>query len=323
MPHRPTRRTLITSAAASALAFRLPAFAAPANPLPKRPYKPGIELSIIGFPGLILARGDQQFSDRLVKTALDAGCNYFDVAPAYGNGKAQSQLGPALQPHRDKVFLACKTKKRDAAGCREELDNSLKALRTDHFDLYQLHVIKDPAADVDACFQKGGCMETILAAKKAGVIRHVGFSAHTVEAALAAMNRFDFDSVMFPLNFASIYKGDFGQKILDLAKQKNVTRISIKAMVKQEWPQGLPRAKRGKWQHLWYEPLEGPDAELAVRWALSQDITAAIPPSDATCFLHALQIGANFQPVTTEDDQHLQQLAKDLTPLFRKGKLIG
>jgi len=325
MSHPFNRRTFLKTAAATsaALALSPPRLRAAANlpPLPRRPYKPGTDVSIIAFPGLLLARGDQPAAARLVTTAVERGCNYFDVAPAYGNGKAQDLMGPALEPFRKNVFLACKTKRRDAAGCKEELDNSLKALRTDHFELYQLHVIKDPAKDVDEAFKKGGCMDTILAAQKAGVVRHIGFSAHTVEAALAAMERFDFDSVMFPLNFASVYKGDFGPKILDLAKKKNITRICIKSMVKQEWPQGLPRNRRGKWQHLWYEPLEGPDAELAVRWSLSQDITAAIPPSDESCFLRALDIGATFKPTTPEEDHHLQTLAQSLTPLFRKGKL--
>ena len=71
--------------------------------------------------------------------AIDRGINYFDVAPSYGN--AEEQLGPALRPYRDNVFLACKTGRRDAAGAREEMEQSLRKMQTDHFDLYQLHAI--------------------------------------------------------------------------------------------------------------------------------------------------------------------------------------
>lgn len=317
------RRDFLKTAALSSAALALGAgtvraadVAGNAAKLPRRTYRPGVELSIIGFPGLLLSRVDQASAERIVAQAYERGCNYFDVAPAYGT--AERKMGPALEPYRKNVFLACKTQKRDAAGCKQELDNSLKVLRTDHFDLYQLHVIKDPVKDVDAAFMKGGCMETILEAKKAGVIRHIGFSSHTVEAALAALNRYDFDSVMFPLNFASIYKGEFGDKILELAKQKNVARVSIKAMVKQEWPAG---ADKGKWRHLWYEPLEGADAALAIRWALSQEITAAVPPADETCLWAMMDVGQNYKPITPEESKQLAAMAQNLNPLFRKGKI--
>lgn len=286
--------------------------------LPKRAYKPGVELSIVGFPGLLLTRVDQANAARIVARAVERGCNYFDVAPAYG--KAETHLGPALEPFRKDVFLACKTRARDAAGARKDLDNSLKLLRTDHFDLYQLHVLKDPQKDVDDVLAKGGAMETVLAARKAGIIKYIGFSAHTVESALHALERFEFDSVMFPLNFASIYKGEFGGAILELAKKKNCTRIAIKSMVNQEWPKG---ADKGKWKHLWYEPLEGNDADMAVRWALTRDITSAIPPGDETCLWKMLDIGANYRATTVDEDARLQKLAQDLNPLFRKGKVTG
>jgi aryl-alcohol dehydrogenase-like predicted oxidoreductase len=278
-----------------------------------------VELSIIAFPGLLLNRiADQDKCNRVVAQTFEMGCNYYDVAPAYG--KAQERLGPALAPYRSKVFLACKTQGRDAERCKAEMEKSLELLKTDHFDLYQLHVLRYADKDVDVAFGKGGAMETILQAKKDGKIRYIGFSAHTMEAALAAMNRFDFDSVMFPLNFASIYKGEFGAPILELAKQKNTSRIAIKAMVKQEWPKG---ADKGKWKHMWYEPLEGKDAELAVRWSLSKEITAAIPPADETCLWAMMEIGRNFKPITADEDKQLVAMAQGLTPLFRKGKITG
>lgn len=289
--------------------------------LPRREYKPGVEISIIGFAGLMLRKPlmDQDNANRVVAKAYERGCNYFDVAPAYGD--AQEKLGPALEPYRKNCFLSCKTKARDAAGCKKDLDNSLKLLRTDHFELYQMHVIKDPQKDVDAAFMKGGAMETILQARKAGVIRYVGVTAHTTEAALAAMNRFDFDSIMFPLNYASIYKGNFGSEILELAKKKNCACIGIKSLCRQEWPAG---ANRGKWRHLWYEPLSDPtEADLGLRWALSQDIVTTIPPGDETVQFLAFDIAARYKPITPEEQQQVQALAARMTPLFRAGKVTG
>lgn len=311
------RTMAATAASAAAAKAAAPSGDAPA--IPRRDYKPGIPVSIVGFPGLVLRRFDQAGADKLVAQAVERGCTYFDVAPAYGT--SEERMGPALQPYRKNVFLSCKTKMRDAAGCKKELDRSLQRLRTDHFDLYQLHVITDPVKDVDAVLMKGGAMETILEAKKAGVIRHIGFSAHTVEAALAAINKFDFDSCMFPLNYASCHKGNFGPSIVDLAKQKKVTGISIKSLCRQEWPAG---ANRGEWKHLWYEPLSDPkEADLCLRFALDKGIAAAIPPADDKMFWLAMDIAAKYRPLSEEEMKQVTALAEKMTPLFREGKVIG
>ncbi|MHB8971565.1 MAG: aldo/keto reductase [Pirellulaceae bacterium] len=119
-----------------------------------------------------------------VAEAVDRGVNYFDVAPYYGN--AQERLGPALQSYREKCFLACKTLERDAAGAAKELQRSLKLLKTDYFDLYQLHALMD-VDEVEEAFGPGGAMETILKAQQDGKVRYIGFSAHSEEAAHAAM----------------------------------------------------------------------------------------------------------------------------------------
>jgi len=323
------RREFLKTAAVSsaALAIASPVLVAAENgssnapQLPRRVYKPGIELSVIAFPAIMLRTplADQEKANRVVGKAVERGCNYFDVAPAYGD--AQQKLGPALQPYRKNVFLSCKTKRRDAAGAKAELNNSLGLLRTDHFDLYQLHAIIDVKKDVDAAFAKGGAMETILEAKKAGVIRHIGFTAHTAEAALAALDRFEFDSIMFPLNFASIMKGNFGQDILDTAKKKNCTRITIKSFCRQEWPSG---ANRGQFRQLWYEPLfDRHEAELGLRWTMSQEITTTIPPGDENVFNLACELAMNLKPMTAAETEELKALAMKLSPLFRAGRVTG
>ncbi|HXK93741.1 MAG TPA: aldo/keto reductase, partial [bacterium] len=107
--------------------------------MPRRGYGSSEPLSIIGFGGIVVMNAEPAHAARVVARAVDRGVNYFDVAPTYGD--AQDKLGPALEPYRDRVFLACKTTRRDKAGAEEELNDSLKKLRTDHFDLYQLHAL--------------------------------------------------------------------------------------------------------------------------------------------------------------------------------------
>ena len=122
-------------------------------PLPKRRYgRTKEKLSIIGFGGMMVMDVTPKEAANCVAEAVDRGVNYFDVAPYYGN--AQQRLGPALKPYRQNCFLACKTLERDAAGAAKELKESLKLLKSDHFDLYQLHALSD-VEEVEQAFGPG------------------------------------------------------------------------------------------------------------------------------------------------------------------------
>jgi len=147
--------------------------------------KTGEQVSMIAFGGIVVKDAEPAHAAKVVGEAFGRGINYFDVAPTYGD--AELKLGPALKPYRDKVFLACKTQKRDRAGAEKELRESLKRLQTNRFDLYQLHAITDVKEDVEAALGKGGAMEAIVEAKKQGLLRYIGFTAHSPEAALTAM----------------------------------------------------------------------------------------------------------------------------------------
>jgi aryl-alcohol dehydrogenase-like predicted oxidoreductase len=288
---------------------------ATASGIQKRPFgNTGIELSVIGFGGIVVTDTPQDEANRVVAEAFERGINYFDVAPGYGT--AEEILGPALEPYRKKAFLACKTAQRSRPGAEADLKTSFERLRTDYFDLYQLHGITSVENDVDPVFQKGGVMDMILEAKAAGKIRYVGFSAHSEEAAFAAMDRYDFDSVLFPFNFCTWHTGGFGPKVMERAQEKGVARLALKPMAKQMWAEGHP--ERSRFTKCWYEPLYGAtEAELALRWTLSQPVTAAIPPGDAALFKNAMDFAERFTPVTEEETQQLETWAKSLNPLFR------
>jgi len=289
--------------------------AANAALLPRRPYgNTGEELSIIGLGGILVANMEQAEVNRLVAETVERGVNYFDVAPTYGN--AEERLGPALGPYRRQAFLACKTTEREREPAEAEFKSSLERLRTDYFDLYQLHGINSVKKDVDPVFVKGGVMDMLLKAKKRGQVRYLGFSAHSPEAALAAMARHDFDSILFPINFAAYYKGDFGPQVIKRAQEKGVARLAIKAMARQKWPEGNPQRKR--YPKCWYQPLSDPaEAELGLRWSLSQPVTAAIPPGELPLFQLALDIASRFSPITHEEEAKLKSFAETLNPIFQ------
>jgi predicted aldo/keto reductase-like oxidoreductase len=286
-----------------------------APPLSRREYgKTGVQLSVIGMGGIVVMNAEQEHANRVVAEAVERGVNYFDVAPTYGN--AEEKLGPALEPYRKNVFLACKTTERRREGAEAQLQRSLERLRTDHFDLYQLHAIADMKKDVDVIFAKGGAMEVFIEAKKAGRVRFLGFSAHSVEAALAAMDRYDFDSVLFPINFACWHKGNFGPQVIRKAQSKGLALLALKAMGRQKWPEGDPQRKQyGK---CWYQPLtDRREAELGLRFTLSQPVTAAIPPGEESLFRLALDIAARFKPIAPEEEKELQAIAATLNPFFQ------
>lgn len=125
--------------------------------------KTGAQLSMVGFGAIAVSQETPEYAANLVAQAVERGINYFDVAPTYGN--VEERLGPALEPYRKDVFLACKTGKRAAAAAEEELHTSLKLLRTDHFDLYQLHAVTT-SADVAQILARGGRWRRLLRPRK-------------------------------------------------------------------------------------------------------------------------------------------------------------
>ena len=278
----------------------------------------GEELSVIGFGGVIVTNTTPQEAEAYVAEAFDRGVTYYDVSPFYGN--AQERLGPALAPFRDDCFLACKTRQRDAAGAEKELEESLRLLKTDHVDLYQFHSITEVARDVDGIFSKGGAMETFLKARDAGKIRFIGFSAHSEEAAHAAMDRFDFDSILFPLNFFTWTKEGFGPSVLKRAREKGMGVLALKAAAYQTWPKEVRESRDHCWPKCWYEPLEERDKmALALRFTLGLPVDAAIPPGHWELFKMALDIVQSGECTPLEDGElgPLREMLEESYPLFK------
>lgn len=271
--------------------------------------KTGEKLSTIGFGGIVVDKATTEEATSRVKEAIDRGINYFDVAPSYGN--AEEMLGPALKPYRKDVFLACKTGERKKEGARRELEQSLKYLETDHFDLYQFHAVTS-LEDVETIFGPGGAMETFLEAREEGKIRYIGFSAHSVEAALALMDGFEFDTILFPFNFATWYAGNFGPQVLARAKEKEMGILALKAMAWRPWEEGEVRSN----DKTWYKPLNKEEAEKGLRFTLSHPVTAAIPPGHEDLFTLALDLAENFSPMDEKEISAIKEKAMDTKPIF-------
>jgi len=281
--------------------------------LPRRVLgRTGEKVSIIGFPGLALSRYDQNQCTAAIRDAFERGVNYFDVAPAYGD--AEIKMGIGLQGiDRSRIFLACKTKMRDKEGAKYELEQSLKRLKTDYFDLYQMHFIRTPQ-EVQQALGPDGAIQTFLKAKEEGKVRYLGFSAHTTKGALEAMKGFRFDTVMFPINFIEFFKMEFGKPILELARSQGAAVLAIKPMCGGDWPKDAERTRKN-----WYRALEDESQiSLALRFTLSKPcVSAGLPPAFLDLLDKAIEAARSYRPITEAETDKLRELAKTCESLFR------
>ncbi len=200
---------------------------------------------------------------------LEHGINHIDVAASYG--EAELRIGHWMARHRDTFFLATKTRERDHAGAREEIQRSLERLRTDRLDLIQLHALTHPD-EWEQALSPGGALEAAIEAREAGLVRFIGVTGHgwTVAAMhRRSLERFDFDSVLMPWNWFCahhrIYAADF-EATARLCEQRRVAIQIIKAIARGPWAAGAARKRA-----TWYQPLEDEyDIRTAVQWVLAR-----------------------------------------------------
>jgi predicted aldo/keto reductase-like oxidoreductase len=260
-----------------------------------------------------LSRATQEEANKAVRNAFEHGVNYFDVAPAYGD--AETKLGIALQGmDRSKIVISCKTRGRDKATAQRELDRSLQLLKTDYLDVYQMHLLAT-RAEVKRALGEGGAIEVFTEAKKQGKAKHLGITAHTTRAAVDAINGFDFETVMFPINFIEFYQLGFGKDVLEAARKKGMGVMGMKTMCGGAWPRGMERKRNN-----WYRALEEDEiVNLAVRWTLSQaQVAAAVPPGFIDLVEKALPVGPVYRPITEAETSKLQELAKSYLSNFQR-----
>ncbi len=266
--------------------------------------KTGLEVSVFGFGGIVVNEMEQTEAKNLVAEAVDRGINFFDVGPTYGN--AQERLGPALEPYRQQVILACKTEpEQTKKEVIADLQNSLKLLKTDYFDLYQLHAADNPE-HLQKALGPGGALEAIVEAQEQGLVRYIGFSSHCEETALKLINQFEFDTVIFPINWNCWLSTGLGQKVLKKAQEKDMGRLAIKILAHRNWKEGENRGKT------WYKPINDNRelAGLAVKFTLSRSVDIAISPGDPEMLRMGLDIIEEVKEFGYLSEEELNRLKK-------------
>ncbi|MBV9342158.1 MAG: aldo/keto reductase [Acidobacteria bacterium] len=196
----------------------------------------GEKVSLVGIGGYHLARPSEADAIQIVRTALDAGVNFLDNCWDYNQGVSEERMGKALADgYRQKAFLMTKIDGRSKAAAAQQLEESLRRLKTDHIDLLQFHeVIRE--TDPDRIFGAGGGMEAVLEAKRQGKVRYIGFTGHKspeihnrmLETAFA--HDFTFDAVQMPLNVMDAHYDSFEKKTLPILVKHGIGVLGMKPM---------------------------------------------------------------------------------------------
>jgi aryl-alcohol dehydrogenase-like predicted oxidoreductase len=257
---------------------------------------------------------EQKDADKVMEMVIEAGVNHIDVAPSYG--QAEQRIGPWMPRERERFFLGCKTMERTKDGAWNELQRSLKLLQTDRFDLYQLHAVTN-MEELDACTMSGGALEAAVEARRQGLTRHIGITGHGVEVPrlfIEALHRFDFDSVLFPLNFVQMSNPTFrkdAEELIALCKEKDVGMMIIKSITKGPW------GDKEKTATTWYEPFDQmEEIQQAVNFALSYEVTGICTAGDTKVLPMVLKACQNFSPMDESQREGMIQSGQQFEPLF-------
>jgi predicted aldo/keto reductase-like oxidoreductase len=268
----------------------------------------GERVSIVGVGGYHLGLPSEQQSIRIVRRALDQGMNFLDNCWDYNEGKSEERMGKALRDgYRKKAFLMTKLDGRTSQSARDQLEQSLKRLQTEMIDLVQIHeVIRDD--DPERCFAPGGTVEALVAARKAGKLRFIGFTGHKDPRIHRSMletarkNGFHFDSVQLPLNVLDAHYRSFEKEVVPLAVEQGTAVLGMKSMAA-----GLILESGAA------SPVE------CLRYAMSvPGVSVTITGCDSEGVLEqALWLATTFKPM--EDDER-QKLLSRTAPHAQGGK---
>jgi len=267
------------------------------------------------FGAFALSEVSQSEADEVMEMVIDTGVNHIDVAPTYGD--AELRLGPWLAEERERFFVGCKTMERSRDGAAREMRESLERLQIESFDLYQLHAV-NTMEELEAATGPDGALQAVLQAREEGLTRFVGITGHGLEAPtifMEALDRFDFDSVLFPVSFVLFGDDDYRRRAEELLRQcrsRDVGTMAIKAIAK-----GLWEDEEDHVYDTWYEPFQDPESvQKAVDFVLSQDVTGLCTVGDATLLPRVLEACQAFAPLGEEEEEAVLESADAYEPIF-------
>ena len=261
----------------------------------------GHESTVVTFGTAGIGRVSQEVADRAVEQILEHGVNHIDIAPTYG--EAMERMSPWMPKLRDSMFLGAKTRERTRELAWANIESCMSRLGVESFDLFQLHSV-GTMEDLDKVTGSGGALEALVELRERGLTRWLGITGHGPDAPrvhLEALRRFDFDTVMFPLN-ATLYRNAeyraYAEELLSVANQRDVGVHTIKMLARGGW------GDREREHSTWYDPhREQSEIDSALWWLLSQPMHTAPSVGDVELLPRALDATQRFSPLSSDDQE--------------------
>ena len=281
----------------------------------KQPFgRTGHMSTVTLFGAAALGRVTQAEADRTLDLLLEYGVNHIDTAASYGD--AELRIAPWMKNHRKDFFLATKTGERAYEPAMEELHRSLERMQVDQIDLWQFHNLVNPD-DWDIAMGPGGVLEAAIEAREQGLIRFIGVTGHGLNIPVMhrrSLERFDFDSVLFPINYPLMQNERYASdvdKLMALVKERGIAAQTIKSITQGPW------ATTERTRAVWYQPLEDQaNIDLAVHWILSRDDIFLNTVGDIYVLPRVLDAASRYQQKPT--DAQMKRLVEEqhMTSLF-------
>lgn len=282
----------------------------------KRPFgRTGHQSSATLFGAASLGRVSQDEAERALDLALEYGVNHIDTAASYGD--AELRLGPWLaKGNRQHVFLATKTGERTYEAAEMEIQRSLERMQVDQIDLIQLHNLGHPD-EWDSAMNAGGALQAAIDARQQGLVRFIGVTGHGLHIAAMhkrSLERFDFDSVLFPYSYVlsknSRYMADV-DALMTLCEKRNVAMQTIKSIARGPWATAI------RTHNTWYQPLEEQaDIDLAVHWVLGHPGVFINTVGDVTLLPKVLDAADRFQARPSDEKMEAMLTGRQMTSMF-------
>ena len=273
------------------------------------------------FGAAALSRVRQERADEVLPVLDEFGVNHIDTAASYGD--SELRLAPWLATRRNDFFLATKTGERSGAAARAQLEKSLERLGTDRVDLIQLHNLVEED-EWQVAHGPGGAVEAMVRARDEGLTRFIGVTGHGLRIAgmhRRSLERFDFDSVLFPYSAVLLgepaYRDDV-DALLSLCAERRVAAQTIKSVARRRWPEDHEGARFS-----WYQPVpaDDPALERAVHFVLSNPQVFLNTSSDIHLLRSTLEAATGPIRMPSPSDLEADFARLALSPLFDGGEL--
>ncbi|MBC7189983.1 aldo/keto reductase [Candidatus Aerophobetes bacterium] len=257
----------------------------------KRLGKTGLMVSEVGMGGIPITRLGKKEAVKVIRGVIDLGVNFIDTAHSYSD--SEEKIGKAVEKIRYKVIIASKSGALDKKSFLKEFELSLRRLKTDYIDIYQLHAVRE--ANLEEIMGAGGAFEALLEVHKQGKARHIGFTTHNMDVALKLLEKEEFETIQIPVNF--LEENSF-EKVISLARKFDVGIIAMK-------------------------PFAGgaiEDAKIAFRYLSQFEEIVPIPGVESVEQMkEIIEIVENPSSLTLEDKEKMERIRKELGTSFCHG----